>query len=139
MRHSSLASVLTPAAMSDYAFVSGGSLKFKGGADTKKKKKKSHSSSDRSKIDSEIKLKDGGSGKGKERETLGSAEAHGSRSESHSRSPMPERREEPKMTEAERRFLEQQKKRRQERVKQTAKMTHKERVSEFNAKLDSLR
>ncbi|WVQ74485.1 hypothetical protein IAR50_004086 [Cryptococcus sp. DSM 104548] len=124
--------------MSDYAFVPGGSLKFKGGAE-KKKKKKSHSSTDRSKLDSEIKHKDGGSSKGKERDLLRSEEAYRDRSGSTSRSPMPERKEEgPKMTEAERRFLEQQKKRRQERVKQTAKMTHKERVSEFNAKLDSL-
>lgn len=55
-----------------------------------------------------------------------------------SASPAERREDGPKMTEAERRFLESQKRRREERAKHTAKKTHKERVQEFNAKLDSL-
>ncbi|WVN87954.1 uncharacterized protein L203_103151 [Cryptococcus depauperatus CBS 7841] len=119
--------------MSDYAFVPGGSLKLKGGSNDKKKKKKSHSASERTKVDSEIKLQE------KERNHKSREQVLSEDVPSGSGSPAPTRKEdEPKMTDAERRFLEAQKKRREERVKHTAKMTHKERVSEFNAKLDRL-
>ncbi|ORY33018.1 hypothetical protein BCR39DRAFT_504009 [Naematelia encephala] len=106
--------------MSDYDHRPGGSLKLKGDGE-KKKKKKSHSSSDRAKVDSHIEEKDkvAGAGVGAEGSKAG---ASGGR----------------KLTEAERRFEETQRKRREERAAKGAKTSHKDRVSEFNAKLDRL-
>ncbi|ORX39250.1 hypothetical protein BD324DRAFT_618999 [Kockovaella imperatae] len=103
--------------MSDYAHRPGGKLKLKGEGE-KKKKKKSHSSSDRAKVDAEISQKE----KERERETQEVEERPTGR----------------KMTDAERRFEEIQRKRREERALKNAKMSHKDRVQEFNQRLDSL-
>ncbi|CED84627.1 Conserved alpha-helical protein [Phaffia rhodozyma] len=93
----------------DYANVAGGSLKFKGGASSKKKKKSKSSSV--SKPKEEIV----GSGEGPSREG-------GSR----------------RKTDAEKRFEEIQRERLAEKIAKTASKTHKDRVHDFNAKLESL-
>ncbi|KAJ6575301.1 hypothetical protein B0H19DRAFT_1128091 [Mycena capillaripes] len=117
--------------MSDYDFRPGGSLKLKGVAEggiVKKKKKKS-----KHKQDSEL-----------EREQLKDLrlreEAAASKSSlpgSGSNSPAPSGSSERK-TDAERRFEEVQRLRLAERVAKLANKTHKDRVSEFNAHLESL-
>lgn len=120
--------------MSDYAHVAGGSLKFKGGGVTdKKKKKKSHSASDRLKVDDEIKEK------GKY-QSIRSGEDKRQGEASGSASPAPPAKEDRSgaMTDAERRYYEVQKQRREERAKKLGVMTHKDRITQMNAKLDRL-
>ncbi|THH13589.1 hypothetical protein EW146_g6651 [Bondarzewia mesenterica] len=112
--------------MSDYDFRPGGSLKLKkgvaeGGITKKKKKSKpkgdKDSKQDHVKDDSPVL----GSPEGSDRNSpaLGSTSSE-------------------RKTEAERRFQEVQRKRLAERVKKLATKTHKDRVHEFNAKLESL-
>ncbi|RSH95121.1 hypothetical protein EHS25_000207 [Saitozyma podzolica] len=146
--------------MSDYSHRPGGSLKFKGDDGGKKKKKKSHSTSDRVAVESSI----AESSKAREKldevdaikemlereeerdadadkERGRSGEADGELSERKDRERERGREGEQggrKMTEAERRYEEIQRRRREERVKKSAKMTHKDRVQEFNSKLDKL-
>ncbi|KAJ7786504.1 DUF1754-domain-containing protein [Mycena metata] len=117
--------------MSDYELRPGGSLRLKGsvaeGGIVKKKKKKS-----KHKQESEL-----------ERERVKDLlreEAAGSRSSlpgSGSNSPAPSGSSDRK-TDAERRFEEVQRRRLAERVAKLANKTHKDRVSEFNAHLESL-
>lgn len=126
---------------SAYDFRPGGSLKLKGGVTEggikkKKKKDKSKSKIERVREDSlEVEPRRGseerGSGSGK----AGSGSASGSRHESPAASGSGggERK-----TDAERRFEEVQKRRLLEKVQKMASKTHKDRVAEFNAKLESL-
>ncbi|KAG6333071.1 hypothetical protein ID866_6022 [Astraeus odoratus] len=121
--------------MADYDFRPGGALKFKGGvADggIVKKKKKSKS---RSQVEDK---------QGKERERdkqrVGSEEADvapGSAPGSNRGSPSLSGRNESK-TEAERRFEQVQRRRLAARVAKYASKTHKDRVNEFNSKLEAL-
>ncbi|KAG8219507.1 DUF1754-domain-containing protein [Butyriboletus roseoflavus] len=121
--------------MADYDFRPGGSLKLKGGvADggIVKKKKKSKS---KSKLD-DVKERD------RERvkelmlsEDIGSTP--GSASGSNRASPSPSNGNERK-TDAERRFEEAQRRRLLGKVGRIAHKTHKDRVNEFNAKLELL-
>ncbi|KAJ7170060.1 DUF1754-domain-containing protein [Mycena filopes] len=116
--------------MSDYAHRPGGSLKLKGVAEggiVKKKKKKS-----KHKQESELereRVKD-----------LVREEAAASKSSlpgSGTNSPAPGGSSDRK-TDAEKRFEEVQRRRLAERVSKLANKTHKDRVSEFNAHLESL-
>ncbi|KAJ6621175.1 hypothetical protein B0H10DRAFT_2019107 [Mycena sp. CBHHK59/15] len=115
--------------MSDYDLRPGGSLKLKGiaeGGIVKKKKKKS-----KQKQDSE---------RERVKDLLFREEAEASKSAlsgSGSNSPAPGGGSDRK-TEAERRFEEVQRRRLAERVAKLANKTHKDRVSEFNAHLESL-
>jgi len=115
--------------MSDYDLPPGlGSLKLKGVVDggvTKKKKKKSKSSADRGKQDrlKELLFSEDNDAKA----------ASGSSPNSPGVSGSGERK-----TEAEKRFEEVQKRRLAERVAKLANRTHKDRVGEFNAKLEAL-
>ncbi|KAF5384903.1 hypothetical protein D9615_001298 [Tricholomella constricta] len=118
--------------MSDYDIRPGGSLKLKGGVAeggiVKKKKKKSKSKP--------------GSEKDAEREKVKNLlfleeESSRSPSGSGSNSPAPTGGSSRK-TEAEKRFEEVQKRRLAERVAKLANKTHKDRVNEFNAHLESL-
>ncbi|KAJ7925963.1 DUF1754-domain-containing protein [Mycena leptocephala] len=116
--------------MSDYDLRPGGSLKLKGVAEggiVKKKKKKSkqkESELERERV-KELRLRE---------------EAAASKSSlpgSGSNSPAPSGSSDRK-TDAERRFEEVQRRRLAERVAKLANKTHKDRVSEFNAHLESL-
>ncbi|KAA1467991.1 DUF1754-domain-containing protein [Dentipellis sp. KUC8613] len=112
--------------MSDYDFRPGGSLKLKkgvaeGGIVKKKKKSKSKAVVDTSK---ELVKEDS--------PVLGSPA--GSSRDSPAAGPSAAERK----TEAERRFQEVQRKRLAERVKRVANKTHKDRVHEFNSKLEAL-
>ncbi|KAJ7293151.1 hypothetical protein C8J57DRAFT_1111396 [Mycena rebaudengoi] len=117
--------------MSDYDLRPGGALKLKGVAEggiVKKKKKKS-----KQKPESEHERE-------RVKDLLFREEAEASRnalSGSGSNSPAPGGSSDRK-TEAERRFEEVQKRRLAERVSKLANKTHKDRVSEFNAHLESL-
>ncbi|TXT14925.1 uncharacterized protein COLE_01118 [Cutaneotrichosporon oleaginosum] len=130
--------------MSDYAVPRpGGSLKFKG-EDKKKKKKKTHAPDERARKEADVAAaetkrdreerartpEDGA----RERERDDRRSASASASASASPAPAGGRR----MTEAERRFEEVQRKRREERVKRNVHLTHKERVAQLNARLDSM-
>ncbi|KAI8372886.1 uncharacterized protein BYT42DRAFT_594784 [Radiomyces spectabilis] len=99
--------------MSAYDHVSGGSLKFKGGGSPSIKKKKKKSKSDKEKLARAI---------------------EGSRSESGSPQPV----KVIEKTEAERKFEEIQRKRQMERVAKAAMKSHKEKVIDFNNKLEQL-
>ncbi|RDB29069.1 Protein FAM32A [Hypsizygus marmoreus] len=123
---------LTLTVMSEYEIRPGGSLKLKGGVAeggiVKKKKKKS-----KSKVDSE---------RDKERQRVKDLLF---REEEDSKAPSGSERNSPaasssasKKTEAEQRFEEVQKRRLAERVAKMATKTHKDRVNEFNAHLESL-
>ncbi|KZT30829.1 DUF1754-domain-containing protein [Neolentinus lepideus HHB14362 ss-1] len=119
--------------MSDYDFRPGGSLKLKGGvAEGGIVKKKKKSSKSQSKLD-------------KERDLERLREARLKDEAVKSSSPSGSNRNSPavggsndKKTEAERRFEETQKRRMAEKVARLANMTHKDRVNEFNAKLEAL-
>ncbi|TFK56660.1 DUF1754-domain-containing protein [Heliocybe sulcata] len=117
--------------MSDYDFRPGGSLKLKGGVAeggvVKKKKKSSKSKAD------------------KERQLERLREARLKKEAVTSSSPAGSSRNSPavggsndRKTEAERRFEETQKRRMAEKVARLANKTHKDRVSEFNNKLEAL-
>ena len=122
--------------MSDaYEFRPGGSLKLKGGGEKKKKHKSSSQKSSKQAI-----LGDEPVAKAKPIET---------KEKSDSPAPSGSRHESPagassskpsgsNKTAAELRFEETQRKRRLERVAKLASQTHKDRVHEFNAKLESL-
>ncbi|CAK5264505.1 unnamed protein product [Mycena citricolor] len=114
--------------MSDYDFRPSGSLKLKGVAEggiVKKKKKKSKSKA--TEIES-----------GAVSDLIEQA-ANPSRSNPGSGSSTPAvRNSETKKTDAERRFEEVQKRRLERRIAKVAHKTHKERVSELNAHLESL-
>ncbi|KAJ6503351.1 hypothetical protein C8R47DRAFT_1174926 [Mycena vitilis] len=117
--------------MSDYDIRPGGSLKLKGVAEggiVKKKKKKS-------KHKQELELE-----RERVKELLLREEAASSKSSlpgSGNNSPAPSGSSDRK-TDAERRFEEVQRRRLAERVAKLANKTHKDRVSEFNAHLESL-
>ncbi|KAF8604108.1 DUF1754-domain-containing protein [Ceratobasidium sp. AG-I] len=121
--------------MSDaYDFRPGGSLKLKGGGEKKKKHKSSSQKSSKKAI-----LGDEPVAKAKPTETednRDSPAASGSRHESpaatSSSKPATSK------TPAEIRFEETQRKRRLERVSKLASQTHKDRVHEFNSKLEAL-
>ncbi|KAF8973532.1 hypothetical protein BDZ97DRAFT_2053315 [Flammula alnicola] len=119
--------------MSDYDFRPGGSLKLKGGVAeggiVKKKKKKSKVKSEPPTKDQDLERvkellsqqddKDGSpSGSGRNSPAVASSST--------------------RKTEAERRFEEVQKRRLEKRISKLANKTHKDRVSEFNAHLESL-
>ncbi|GJE85821.1 DUF1754 domain-containing protein [Phanerochaete sordida] len=120
--------------MSDYDFRPGGSLKLKGGVAeggiVKKKKKSKSKSKDK---DDEL-----------EKERLKELEAVMREEERKTASPAGSSRASPSMvssdrkTAAEKRFEEIQRKRLQEKVTRLAAKTHKDRVSEFNNKLEAL-
>lgn len=154
--------------MSDYAVPRpGGSLKFKGDSDKcvpprcahrrchlplvladqadgrKKKKKKSHAPEDRTRKEADVAVASEGS-KRRERDDRRDGERErderrsGSASASASPAPPPSGSSGRRMTDAERRFEEVQRKRREERAKKNAHRTHKDRVAELNARLDSM-
>ncbi|KAF4623341.1 hypothetical protein D9613_002222 [Agrocybe pediades] len=120
--------------MSDYDFRPGGSLKLKGGVAEggivkKKKKKSKHVSESVTKhIDSNEVGKDNISGL-VDNEKLGSGSSRNSPALAGGST---------RKTEAERRFEEVQKRRLEQRIKKLAHKTHKDRVNEFNAHLESL-
>ncbi|KAI9245900.1 hypothetical protein BDA99DRAFT_272161 [Phascolomyces articulosus] len=102
--------------MSAYDNVSKGSLKFKGGDSSIKKKKKKKSKSEKEKLERALwEDKVGGGSDGK-----------------HQRFTAFEK------TEAEKKFEETQRKRQMDRVSKAAAKSHKEKVSEFNNKLEQL-
>lgn len=119
--------------MSDYDFRPGGTLKLKGGVAeggiVKKKKKKSKPKSEAStKAEDLERMKDLLSQTDdKETTTAGSGRNSPALASSSSRK-----------TEAERRFEEVQKRRLEQRIAKLAHKTHKDRVNEFNAHLESL-
>ncbi|CAE6412788.1 unnamed protein product [Rhizoctonia solani] len=122
--------------MSDaYDFRPGGSLKLKGGGEKKKKHKSSSQTSSKKAIIGE--------------ELVAKAKPAETQTKDDSPAPSSSRHESPagtssgnastsKKTAAEIRFEETQRKRRLERVAKLASKTHKDRVHEFNAKLESL-
>ncbi|KAG1864756.1 hypothetical protein DFJ58DRAFT_772670 [Suillus subalutaceus] len=121
--------------MADYDFRPGGSLKFKGGVAeggiVKKKKKskhKSNSQSDSAKDRERERVKEL---LFKEEAELASGSASGSNSPALPGSDV-------RKTDAERRFEEAQRRRLENKVAQLARKTHKDRVNELNAKLESL-
>ncbi|EKM84125.1 hypothetical protein AGABI1DRAFT_81835 [Agaricus bisporus var. burnettii JB137-S8] len=119
--------------MSDYDLRPGGSLKLKGavveGGIVKKKKKKSKRKAERDELVMENVVKQviqedkpgSASGSGRNTPTVVGSSDSG-----------------PRKTDAERRFEETQKKRLAERVAKLAGKTHKDRVNDFNAKLEAL-
>ncbi|KAL5494905.1 hypothetical protein ACEPAI_367 [Sanghuangporus weigelae] len=113
--------------MSDYDFRPGGSLKLKRGVIeggvTKKKKKKDKSSKPKVRKEEPVSLGDDGLGEG-------------SSSKLDRRSPTDAM--DDGKTEAERRFEEAQRKRMEERIKKLASQTHKDRVHDYNMKLEAL-
>ncbi|KWU47498.1 DUF1754-domain-containing protein [Rhodotorula sp. JG-1b] len=111
---------------SDYQHRPGGSLKLKGGgAETKKKKKKSKSSTSQKLREEETAAAAAASGSGSDREVASAASASGSTAN-------------PYKTEAERRFEEVQRKRLLDKAAKQALKSHKERVAEFNEKLENM-
>jgi len=126
----------------DYDYKPSGSLKFKGGGDEKKKKKKKSSTSEKIR-------EEGGSSstsKDKQRETSSSTDV-ALRAASRSMSPgegsaaLASAKIEyvkPTMTESERRYEEVRRQRLEKKVKKEALKSHKDRVAEFNEKLESL-
>ncbi|GAA5865454.1 hypothetical protein JCM3774_005643 [Rhodotorula dairenensis] len=115
---------------SDYQHRPGGSLKLKGGgAETKKKKKKSKSSTSQKLREEETAAVASGSG-GSDRE--------GSAGASRSDAPSAGSTANPYKTEAERRFEEVQRKRLLDKAAKQALKSHKERVAEFNEKLENM-
>ncbi|KAF7303176.1 hypothetical protein MKEN_01281300 [Mycena kentingensis (nom. inval.)] len=116
--------------MSDaYDFRPGGSLKLKGGVaegGVKKKKKKSKPKAETDERAKEIL-----------REEIAAASSS-SRPGSGSNSPGPSATTNDRKTDAERRFEQVQRRRLEQRVAKVAAKSHKDRVSEFNAHLESL-
>ncbi len=108
----------------------------------KKKKKKSHASEDRARKEADVAVA-AESSKHRERDERSERtrvredhdERRGSASVSASPAPASSGR---RMTDAERRFEDVQRKRREERAKKNAHLTHKERVAQLNARLDSM-
>ncbi|EPQ60417.1 DUF1754-domain-containing protein [Gloeophyllum trabeum ATCC 11539] len=120
--------------MSDYDFRPGGSLKLKGGvAEGGVVKKKKKSSKSKSKVDQERELERLREARLKEEVVKSSSPAAGSSRNSPAIGGSSDRK-----TEAERRFEETQKRRMAEKVARLANKTHKDRVSEFNSKLEAL-
>ncbi|KDQ63281.1 hypothetical protein JAAARDRAFT_168940 [Jaapia argillacea MUCL 33604] len=121
--------------MSDYDFRPGGSLKLKGGvAEGGVVKKKKKSSKSQARHDKERELE-------RQRE----ARLKEDEEEAKSGSPSTSSRNSPavggsndRKTDAERRFEETQKRRLAEKVARLANKSHKDRVSDFNAKLEAL-
>ncbi|KAI0031401.1 hypothetical protein K488DRAFT_86835 [Vararia minispora EC-137] len=109
--------------MGDYDFRPGGSLKLKGAAVDGGVKKKKHKSKSKAQIKEEI-LKS-------------SSPTPGSASGSGRNSPATGATDESK-TEAEKRFQAAQRKRLSDKIKREAGKTHKDRVHEFNQKLEAL-
>jgi protein FAM32A len=109
----------------------------------KKKKKKSHAPEDRARKEADVTIA-AESSKHRERdersERTRDREERDERrgSASASASPAPASGSGRRMTDAERRFEEVQRKRREERAKKNAHLTHKERVAQLNARLDSM-
>ncbi|KDQ20328.1 hypothetical protein BOTBODRAFT_62631 [Botryobasidium botryosum FD-172 SS1] len=114
--------------MSDYDFRPGGSLKLKGGKDGSSKKKKSKSKSEKKRIEEQLKEKERVSEVRKDRDSGRDSPAASSSKAGH----------DDNKTDAERRFEEVQRQRRAERVARLAAQTHKDRVHEFNSKLEAL-
>ncbi|KAJ7225340.1 hypothetical protein GGX14DRAFT_511246 [Mycena pura] len=115
--------------MSDYDFRPGGSLKLKGVAEggiIKKKKKKA-----KTKQDSELERERVKDLRDEAAVSKSSLPSSGSNSTASSASS-------DRKTDAERRFEEVQRRRLADRVAKLASKTHKDRVSEFNAHLESL-
>ncbi|KAG8932014.1 hypothetical protein FRC03_011411 [Tulasnella sp. 419] len=117
---------------SSYDIRPGGSLKLKKSGDEGKKKKKSSKSKEKEKEQLKAKML----------EEQKKADAAGGESSARN-SPMPGLSTEgggsrDNRTEAERRFDEIQRQRRAERVAKMASMTHKDRVQDFNKKLEEL-
>ncbi|QRV97520.1 FAM32A protein [Ceratobasidium sp. AG-Ba] len=119
--------------MSDaYEFRPGGSLKLKGEKEKKKKhKSSSQKSSKQTILGDELVAKE----KPTQSEDRESPAASGSRHESPAASSS---KPSSKKTPAELRFEETQRKRRMERVAKLASQTHKDRVHDFNSKLEAL-
>ncbi|KAH8081233.1 hypothetical protein HD553DRAFT_89276 [Filobasidium floriforme] len=114
--------------MSDaYDFRPGGSLKLKGDKD-KKKKKKSYTDSERAVVKDDIER----SGRAAE---IKGGEGSGQAGSSSNPGLVPEGR---KKTAAEEKYDKIREERRRERAKKQAKMTHKDRVAQYNAALDRL-
>ncbi|KAF8526449.1 hypothetical protein JB92DRAFT_2700352 [Gautieria morchelliformis] len=113
--------------MSDYDFRPGGSLKLKGVADggVTKKKKKSSKSKDKEKADK---------ARARLQETADNADIVDTPKGSGRNSPAINGGK----TEAEKRFEEMQRERLAQRVAKMANKTHKDRVNEFNNKLEAL-
>ncbi|BGP54809.1 hypothetical protein JCM8202_003317 [Rhodotorula sphaerocarpa] len=106
---------------SDYQHRPGGSLKLKGGAETKKKKSKKSKSSTTQKVRDED----------ADKAAVTTPADDGSRSPSTSAT-------KPYQTEAERRFEEVQRKRLHDKAAKQALKSHKDRVAEFNEKLENM-
>ncbi|KAI9490036.1 hypothetical protein BDB00DRAFT_839838 [Zychaea mexicana] len=105
--------------MSAYDNVSKGSLKFKGGESGSIKKKKKKSKSDKEKVQRAIREDSAGSGSDSNKKKL-------------QRFTLFDK------TEAEKKFEETQRRRQMERVAKAAAKSHKEKVAEFNNKLEDL-
>ncbi|KAI9636899.1 DUF1754-domain-containing protein [Dioszegia hungarica] len=130
--------------MSDYAVIPGGSLKFKGG-DLKKKKKKSSSHTTSEKKPESASIAESSKAREKKRDDEETDTERRKRAKVDSddegdkeEAMKPKSSGGRQMTDAERKFEEIQRKRRHERVAKTANMSHKDRVTEFNSKLDKL-
>ncbi|KAG9117708.1 hypothetical protein FRC07_007324 [Ceratobasidium sp. 392] len=121
--------------MSDaYDVRPGGSLKLKGGSEKKKKhKSSSHKSSKKSIVGDDLVAKAKPTESKNDRD---SPAAPGSRHDSPAASSS--KPSDSNKTPAEIRFEETQRKRRLERVSKLASQTHKDRVHEFNSKLEAL-
>ncbi|GAA5986641.1 hypothetical protein JCM10908_003834 [Rhodotorula pacifica] len=118
---------------SDYQHRPGGSLKLKGGGANGKKKK----SSKKSKSSTSQKVREEetlaiASGSGSEREGSASATGSGSKGSAATATANPYK------TEAERRFEEVQRKRLLDKAAKQALKSHKDRVAEFNEKLENM-
>ncbi|KAF9454105.1 DUF1754-domain-containing protein [Macrolepiota fuliginosa MF-IS2] len=122
--------------MSEYDLRPGGSLKLKGGVIdggvVKKKKKKSKRREAPSELEYELKKAENVISGEEERPGSASGSGRNSPAVAGSSSGVS------KKTEAERRFEEVQKKRLVQRVAKLAGKTHKDRVNEFNSKLEAL-
>ncbi|KZO95986.1 DUF1754-domain-containing protein [Calocera viscosa TUFC12733] len=119
--------------MADYDFRPGGSLKLKGGDAGGKKKKKSKTKETMK----ESLLK----GKARESEGLSDEPTSSAVEDVDADADAPTREKKKRddnKTEAERRFEERQRRMLERKVEQMAKKTHKDRVHEFNAKLETL-
>ncbi|PFH49702.1 hypothetical protein AMATHDRAFT_4705 [Amanita thiersii Skay4041] len=118
--------------MSDYNFSTGGSLKLKGGVVdggiVKKKKKKS-----KSKQESQLEAE-----RDRAKESALSQEASSISPSGSSRNSPAIAGSSSRKTEAEKRFEEVQRQRLAKRVAKLARKTHKDRVNEYNAQLESL-
>ncbi|KAJ3516083.1 hypothetical protein NLJ89_g1341 [Agrocybe chaxingu] len=121
--------------MSDYDFRPGGSLKLKGGVAeggiVKKKKKKSKAQSESTSKDHDLDSVKDLVSKNDDKDNIPSGSGRNSPALTSSSSTS-------RKTEAEKRFEEVQKRRLARRVAKLAGKTHKDRVNEFNAHLETL-